>query len=98
MTFWRCPHWQYPAGLHYVQRVAELEAQSDELKQQGAQVRTNVDMFITCFFLFFFIFIRFFKIPSGSNGINGISPFLIGNTSSIRVHFLLLLVLREGTS
>ncbi|CAK9086215.1 unnamed protein product [Durusdinium trenchii] len=23
---------QYPAGLHYVQRVAELEAQSDELK------------------------------------------------------------------
>ncbi|CAL1141478.1 unnamed protein product [Cladocopium goreaui] len=24
---------EYPAGLHYVQRVAELEAQSDELKQ-----------------------------------------------------------------
>ena len=48
---------QYPAGLHYVQRVAELEAQSDELKQQGAQVRTKVDMFIT---FFFHGFLRFF--------------------------------------
>ena len=30
---------QYPAGLHYVQRVAELEAQSDELKQPGGPRR-----------------------------------------------------------